>query len=90
MVGWTSTERGGVLTVSGGQLFWPSQTEWKYWDGDDWQYDPELTITGEIEINQSHTKKVFLQTASNIQITFIANRTTVSSQGQLISSLFLF
>ena len=58
MVGWTSTERGGLLTVSGGQLFWPSQiSEWYYWDGA-WQYDPELTITGEIEINLSHTKKV--------------------------------
>ena len=59
MVGWTSTERGGVLTVGGGQLFWPSQiSEWKYWDGDDWQYDPELTITGKIETNTSHAKKV--------------------------------
>ena len=75
MVGWTSTERGGLLTVSGGQLFWPSQiSEWKYWDGDDWQYDPELTITGKIETNISHAKKVSFTylylTASNILITF--------------------
>ena len=50
---------GGVSTVERRQIFWPSQiSEWKYWDGDDWQYDPELTITGKIETNTSHAKKV--------------------------------
>ena len=50
MVGWTSTERGGVMTVSGGQLFWPSQIdEWLYYDTDDgnWYPDLKLAVTGD-------------------------------------------
>ena len=55
----SSSSRGGVKTAEVQIIFWPSQiSEWKYWDGDNWQYDPELTITGKIETNTSHAKKV--------------------------------
>ena len=54
-----SSNAGWLRTVVVQKIFWPSQiSEWSYWDGDEWQYDPELTITGKIEINLSHTKKV--------------------------------
>ena len=54
-----SSNAGGARTVVGRLIFWPSQlSEWSYWDGDEWQYDPELTITGKIETNPSHAKKV--------------------------------
>ena len=54
-----SSNAGWLSTVVGQIIFWPSQlSEWSYWDGDEWQYDPELTITGKIETNPSHAKKV--------------------------------
>ena len=70
-----SSSRGGVKTAEVQIIFWPSQiSEWQYYDGDDWPYDPELTITGKIETNISHAKKVSFTylylTASNILITF--------------------
>ena len=54
-----SSNAGGVSTVEWRQIFWPSQiSKWQYADGSGWQYDPELTITGKIETNISHAKKV--------------------------------
>ena len=45
---------GGVATVEKGEIVWPSQiSKWQYWDGSEWQYDPELTITGKIELDQN-------------------------------------
>ena len=54
-----SSNAGGVWTAEWQTIFWPSQlSEWEYWDGDEFRYDPELTVTGKIETNPSHAKKV--------------------------------
>ena len=42
------------LRSSGGRTVWPSRiTDWEYWDGDNWQPDPLLTVTGNIYIEIS-------------------------------------
>ena len=54
-----SSNAGWLRTVVGQIIFWPSQlSEWSYWDGDEFRNDPELTVTGKIETNPSHAKKV--------------------------------
>ena len=60
MIGGNPPSNGGGLRTSEVQIiFWPYQlSEWQYWDGDQFRNDPELTITGKIETNTSHAKKV--------------------------------
>ena len=49
-----ATNRGGVETVVYNTNLLPHQiSEWKYWDGDKWQTDPLLTVTGNIIVLRS-------------------------------------
>ena len=45
---------GGVDTFVTNTNLLPHQiSEWKYWDGDKWQTDPLLTVTGNIIVLRS-------------------------------------
>ena len=51
MIGDTATELGGVLSVDPAGDLWPHQvTSWKIYSGG-WQSDPQLTVTGIINID---------------------------------------
>ena len=46
-----ANNHGGVSTVvTNTNLLTHQISEWKYWDGDKWQTDPELTVKGNIII----------------------------------------
>ena len=49
-----ATDAGGVATVVSNTNLLPHQiSEWKYYNGDKWQTDPLLTVTGNIIILRS-------------------------------------
>ena len=42
----------GVSTTEYAEDLWPNKVKyWKVWTGDEWQYDPDLTVTGNFNIN---------------------------------------
>ena len=50
------TEKGGVGTVDPAGDQWPHQVRnWKFWTGKEWESDPSLTVTGNINIFYSLT-----------------------------------
>ena len=53
MIGYPETDSGGVRTVDPAGDQWPHQVrKWNYaMVGDVWQYDPQLTVTGNIKLN---------------------------------------
>ena len=52
MTGDPATDKGGVKTVDPAGDLWPHQVRsWKYINGGKWQSDPQLTVTGNNNIN---------------------------------------
>ena len=47
-----ATDLGGVATAEPAGDLWPHQVRsWEYYSGGKWQSDPQLTVTGNININ---------------------------------------
>ena len=52
MIGDPTTDAGGVRAADPAGEQWPHQVRaWKYYSGGNWQSDPLLTVTGNININ---------------------------------------
>ena len=54
VIGDPANDAGVVGTVDGSQTAWPQDVpDWEYSDGNNWRYDPTLTVTGNSNIEIS-------------------------------------